>query len=128
MLTVPARETMVPLFYPTLNQSVVTSPTYLDWSEGGSGLARFARNRKDPYLSHNGSKLATFPRHLAAPCINLDPRQPMELLLPGGVAFTGEGKLVRKATGYEHKRLNSSGIGSAGCATPSSRPPFERYP
>ena len=39
-----------------------------------------------------------------------------------GVAFTGEGKLVRKATGYEQEKAEAalSHIGFAGCASRAS--------
>jgi len=51
----PSRLVSVTQFYPALNQSVVTSPTYLDWSEGGSGLARFAAYSMGDYTLTTGS-------------------------------------------------------------------------
>ena len=43
-------------------------------------------------------------------------------ILPDGVAFTGEFKLVRKATGYEQEKAEAalSHIGFAGCASRAS--------
>jgi putative ABC transport system permease protein len=38
----PSRLVSVTQFYPALNQSVVSSPTYLDWGDGSSGLAHLA--------------------------------------------------------------------------------------
>ena len=54
----PSRLVSVTQFYPALNQSVVTSPTYLDWSEGGSGLARLAAYSMGDYTLTNGSLAA----------------------------------------------------------------------
>ena len=54
----PSRLVSVTQFYPALNQSVVTSPTYLDWSEGGSGLARFAAYSMGDYTLTTGSLAA----------------------------------------------------------------------
>lgn len=36
------------------------------------------------------------------------------LLLPDGVAFTGEGKPVRKATGDEQKKMNEATLSTSG--------------
>ena len=49
-------------------------------------------------------------------------------LTPWCVAFTGEGKLVRKATGYEQEKAEAalSHIGFAGCASRASGAPLER--
>jgi hypothetical protein len=41
--------------------------------------------------------------------------------LPDGIAFTGEGKLVRKVTGYERNRRPTSRRGFAGYASRASR-------
>jgi hypothetical protein len=48
--------------------------------------------------------------------------------VPNGVAFTGEGKLVREATGYEQEKAQAalSHIGFAGCASRASGAPLER--
>ncbi len=54
----PSRLVSVTQFYPALNQSVVTSPTYLDWREGGSGLARFAAYSMGDYTLTTGSLAA----------------------------------------------------------------------
>ena len=44
-----------------------------------------------------------------------------------GVAFTGEGRLIRKATGFEQKKLKprSPAFGFAGRASRDSGPPFD---
>jgi hypothetical protein len=51
------------------------------------------------------------------------PGDPPKLTI-NGVAFTGEGKLVRKATGYEQEKAEAalSHIGFAGCASRACAP------
>ena len=46
----------------------------------------------------------------------------MRYLLGNGIAFTGEGKLVREATGYDQQQAEAalSHIGFAGCASRAS--------
>lgn len=48
------------------------------------------------------------------------------LILPGGAAFTGQVKLVRKATGCERADAPPSGCRFAGYAEPSFPAPFDR--
>src|SRR3989442_12535552 len=50
----PSRLVSVTQFYPTLNQSVVSSPTYLDWSEGSSGLVHLAAYSMGDYTLTTG--------------------------------------------------------------------------
>ena len=50
----PSRLVSITQFYPVLNQSVVTSPTYLDWREGNSGLARMAAYSMGDYTLTTG--------------------------------------------------------------------------
>jgi hypothetical protein len=46
-----------------------------------------------------------------------------------GIAFNGEGKLVRKATGYEQEKAEAalSHTGFAGCASRASGAPLGAY-
>ena len=47
-------------------------------------------------------------------------------LLPDGAAFTGEGKLIRKATGYEKAKAHHPAAGSPVCASPAFPAPATR--
>ena len=51
----PSRLVSVTQFYPALNQSVVSSPTYLDWSEGSPGLAQLAAYSMGDYTLTTGN-------------------------------------------------------------------------
>jgi len=50
----PFRLVSVTQFYPVFNQSVVSSPTYLDWSEGSSNLAHLAAYSVGDYTLTTG--------------------------------------------------------------------------
>jgi len=54
--------------------------------------------------------------------VHLEVRAANGQILPDGVAFSGEGKLVRKATGYEQEKdgVALCHIGFAGCVSRAS--------